>query len=70
MRVYDNRKPIESQDLEVIKGMYSNEGEYVPFFKEVKARGMVEVWLEQIQDTMRETLKKLMKQAYGDIMGG
>lgn len=50
--------------------MYSNEGEYVPFFKEVKARGMVEVWLEQIQDTMRETLKKLMKQAYGDIMGG
>jgi hypothetical protein len=48
VRVYDKTKDPKDIDLEVIKGMYSNEGEYVHFFKEVKARGLVEVWLDQL----------------------
>jgi hypothetical protein len=51
-------------DKETIKGMYSNEGELVPFSKDVKARGLVEVWLDSLQSQMRDTLYKCMKAAY------
>jgi dynein heavy chain len=43
---FDNLVKIQiSDDDETIKGMYSNEKEYVPFSKDVKGRGLVEVWL-------------------------
>jgi dynein heavy chain len=46
---FDNLVKIDVlDDKETIKGMYSNEGELVPFKKEVKARGLVEVWLDQL----------------------
>lgn len=62
---FDNLVKIEVlDDRETVKGMYSNEGEYVPFKKEVKARNLVETWLDQLQQQMRETLYKLMKEAY------
>ena len=65
---FDNLVKIDiKDDPEVIKGMYSNEGEMVPFFKDVKARGLVEVWLEQLQQQMKDTLQKCMKTAYLDI---
>lgn len=43
---FDNLVKIDIVDDIEVKGMYSNEGEMVPFFKDVKARGLVEVWLE------------------------
>lgn len=49
--------------------MYSNEGELVPFKKEVKARGQVETWLESLQTAMRDTLYKCMKEGYQLLTG-
>jgi hypothetical protein len=46
---FDNLVKIDIQDdNETIKGMKSNEGELVPFVKDVKARGLVEVWLDAL----------------------
>jgi dynein heavy chain len=46
---FDNIVRLEIIDNETLKGMYSGEGEYVPFIKEVKARFAVEIWLESLQ---------------------
>jgi dynein heavy chain len=43
---FDNLVKIEIEDGDIVKGMHSNEKEMVPFYKDVRARGMVEVWLE------------------------
>ena len=61
---FDNLVRIEVVDGEAIKGMYSNEKEYVVFHKDVKARPPVEAWLENLQTQMRETLRRYMKEAY------
>jgi len=54
---FDNLVKIDvAEDRETVKGMHSNEGELVPFKREVKARGLVEVWLDQLQNAMRDTL--------------
>lgn len=53
---FDNIVKLEIVDGETIKGMYSGEGEMVPFIKEVKARNAVEQWLEQLQNQMKDTL--------------
>ena len=47
--------------------MYSGEKEKVPFSKKPTARGQVEVWLNSVQDSMRETLQKLLKQGVADF---
>ncbi|RKP21179.1 hypothetical protein ROZALSC1DRAFT_20732 [Rozella allomycis CSF55] len=39
-------------------GMYSEDGEYVPFNENVLIEGAVEVWLGQIENEMKETLRK------------
>jgi dynein heavy chain len=44
----------------VIEGMRSDENEAVPFIKQVKpeeAHGLVEVWLQQVEESMRLSLK-------------
>lgn len=46
---FDNIVKLEIQDGESVKGMISGEKEKVMFKKEVKARGMIETWLEQLQ---------------------
>jgi len=67
---FDNLVKIDiADDRETIKGMYSNEGELVPFKREVKARGLVEVWLDQLQNAMRDTLYKCMKDGYQLLTG-
>jgi hypothetical protein len=43
--------------------MFSNEKEYVPFKQVVKARGMIETWLMQLQDAMKGNLHRLLKTA-------
>jgi dynein heavy chain len=67
---FDNIVKLEIVDGETIKGMYSGEGECVPFIKEVKARNAVEVWLEQLQNQMKDTLQKLMKTALLEYQNG
>ena len=46
--------------------MISVEGEVVPFSKAQRAKGQIEVWLNNVQAAMRESLQKLMKQGLND----
>jgi dynein heavy chain len=46
--------------------MNSNEKEKVPLKKIVKARGQIEIWLDQLQQEMINTLTSLMKQGLQD----
>jgi dynein heavy chain len=60
------RLDIEEDSL-LIKAMNSGEKEKVMFSKKPSARGQVESWLNGVQDAMRETLQKLMKQGVMDF---
>lgn len=62
---FDNIVSVDIQDEE-IKAMNSNEKEKVPLKKIVKARGQVEIWLDQLQCEMINTLTGLMKQGLVD----
>ena len=46
-------------------GMYSREGEYVPFNKPCDCSGPVENWLNSLIDTMRNTLRFILGEAVG-----
>jgi dynein heavy chain len=46
---FDNIVKVDIKDEEIVTAMNSNEKEKVEFKKNVKARGMIEVWLEQLQ---------------------
>ncbi|KAL4487471.1 hypothetical protein ABPG72_006991 [Tetrahymena utriculariae] len=50
-----------------IKGMISPEGETIEFNKFFTAKGEVEKWLLQVQEQMRESLKKAIKKGKQDI---
>jgi dynein heavy chain, axonemal len=65
---FDNiyRLEIEEDSL-AIKSMISGEGEKVPFSRKQPARGQVEVWLTSVQEAMKETLQKYMKQGVADF---
>jgi len=59
---FDNIKKLKvNPDNNDCTHMCSGEGEEIPFFKSPRAKGMVEVWLSTVQDGMKETLYKLMK---------
>lgn len=45
----------------IIQGFQSPEGELIPLFKSVAARGNVEVWLKQLEVEMIDSLRKLIK---------
>jgi dynein heavy chain len=62
---FDNLVKLEFAEVDIL-AMYSNEGERVPFNKALKARGMVELWLESVQGGMKDTLYRLMKQGLSD----
>jgi len=51
-----------------IQGMISNEKEYVKFNKPRMARGNIEKWLNEVQDEMISTLRKLLKDGNKDYM--
>ena len=52
-----------------IEEMVSREGEVIKFLKPVKSSGSVEAWLGKVQEVMRETLAKLVKEANKELMG-
>lgn len=52
-----------------IHGMYSIEGEYVPFTRVVDpiaSKGAVEDWLVQVEDVMIKSVKQAIEQSYHD----
>eukprot|EP00163_Fabomonas_tropica_P002875 TRINITY_DN1232_c0_g1_i1.p1 TRINITY_DN1232_c0_g1~~TRINITY_DN1232_c0_g1_i1.p1 ORF type:complete len:4516 (+),score=1594.38 TRINITY_DN1232_c0_g1_i1:127-13674(+) len=70
-KCFDNIKSLEfsqpGRDGRSVKheawGMYSSDGEYVPFQKVVIAEGPVELWLISVENAMRETLRTLLRNA-------
>jgi len=44
-----------------ITGMVSGEGETVPFPRSIFSKGATEVWLNQLEDMMRETVKTIIR---------
>mmetsp|Transcript_17277 Transcript_17277/g.12262 ORF Transcript_17277/g.12262 Transcript_17277/m.12262 type:complete len:203 (+) Transcript_17277:992-1600(+) len=66
-KCFDNIKKIEfthEADSREIIGMWSSEGEYVPFSEAVFAHGAVEFWLSNIEKMMRKTLYDATKNAF------
>jgi dynein heavy chain len=60
---FDNVVKIDVSETSDITAMLSNEGEKVPFMGKIpKVKGAVEGWLATVQDAMRDTLKRLIKQ--------
>ena len=57
---FDNIVKLNLEDIEII-GMHSNEKEVVDFFKVRMARGNIEKWLNEVQEEMVLTLRRLMK---------
>jgi dynein heavy chain len=58
---FDNIVKLELDDIDIL-GMHSNEKELVKFFKTRFARGNIEKWLNEVQDEMILTLRRLMKE--------
>jgi len=54
----------------LIYGMGSPEGEIVPFLKPITAKGQIEMWLDQMQREMFESMHKLVKTGLQDYMNG
>lgn len=62
---FDNIEKVDIIDEE-IKALNSGEKEKVPLRRIVKARGQIEIWLDQLQVEMIHTLTGLMKQGLQD----
>ncbi|KAK7102408.1 hypothetical protein V1264_020630 [Littorina saxatilis] len=65
-KCFDNIKSLKMNRTNVANrweflGMYSVEGEYVEFSKELTNEGPVEAWLTDVEKTMRWTLKEILK---------
>ncbi|NXE96762.1 DYH17 protein, partial [Menura novaehollandiae] len=55
----------DKKPLKVAQGMFSRDGEYVPFDADCDLSGQVEVWLNRVLERMRSTLRHLIPQALG-----
>ncbi|NXG18699.1 DYH17 protein, partial [Grallaria varia] len=54
---------LDKKPLKVAQGMFSRDGEYVPFDADCDLSGQVEVWLNRVLERMRSTLRQLMPRA-------
>jgi dynein heavy chain len=66
---FDNIVRLELDDIDIL-GMHSNEKEYVQFNKTRFARGNIEKWLNEVQDEMILTLRRLMKEGNKEYEAG
>uniref|UniRef100_A0A8D0L4V2 Dynein axonemal heavy chain 11 n=1 Tax=Sphenodon punctatus TaxID=8508 RepID=A0A8D0L4V2_SPHPU len=62
-KLFDNIADLKFQDSKerpanTMLGMYSKEKEYVPFHAECLCIGQVETWLNSLEETMRETMRR------------
>ncbi|NXJ22597.1 DYH17 protein, partial [Dicrurus megarhynchus] len=55
----------DQKPQKVAQGMFSRDGEYVPFDADCDLSGQVEVWLNRLLERMRSTLRNLIPQALG-----
>uniref|UniRef100_A0A8C3EQ44 Dynein axonemal heavy chain 17 n=1 Tax=Corvus moneduloides TaxID=1196302 RepID=A0A8C3EQ44_CORMO len=55
----------DQKPQKVAHGMFSRDGEYVPFNADCDLSGQVEVWLNRLLERMRSTLRDLIPQALG-----
>ncbi|NXK40473.1 DYH17 protein, partial [Piprites chloris] len=53
----------DKKPLKVAQGMFSRDGEYVPFDTDCDLSGQVEVWLNRLLERMRSTLRQLIPRA-------
>lgn len=63
--LFDNLVRLDIQEVE-IKAMYSRETECVEFVRPQKARGNVEAWLLAVQEEMKATVQRKMKEGLKD----
>ena len=61
MKLFDNCKQLEISSNGLIKGMYSEKGEFLEFNESVKPEGSVEFWMNNLEKEMRKSLKSLTK---------
>lgn len=64
--MFDGVVKIQIVDNNDVTHMKSKEGELVPFAGKVKIKKEVDVWLDELQKMMIQTLKKEMKKAVSD----
>ena len=69
--LFDGIVKLVMNDLEEIKAMRSKEGEIVEMNKPIKTTGnvTVEAWLWRVQEMMKETLLKKLKEGIKDYIG-
>jgi len=66
-KCFDNLFRLEINEHMDVVAMFSSEGERVPFYRPTKAKENVEVWLDGVQNNMRETLFRAMKAGLQDF---
>jgi dynein heavy chain len=62
---------LEFDDEKKIHGMYSVEGEYVPYTRvidPIASKGQVEDWLVQVEEVMLKSVKQVIEQSYQDYL--
>uniref|UniRef100_A0A8C0G3E5 Dynein axonemal heavy chain 11 n=1 Tax=Chelonoidis abingdonii TaxID=106734 RepID=A0A8C0G3E5_CHEAB len=67
-KLFDNIADLQFQDnkeksANIALGMYSKEKEYVPFRAECECIGQVEIWLQQLEETMCKTVHRHIMEA-------
>ena len=67
--LFDGIVRLTMNDLGDVTEMKSKEGEIMPFLKQVKTTGNVEAWLLRVQEMMKETLVKKLKDGNRDYTG-
>uniref|UniRef100_A0A8D3CLD0 Dynein axonemal heavy chain 11 n=1 Tax=Scophthalmus maximus TaxID=52904 RepID=A0A8D3CLD0_SCOMX len=64
LRFKDSDRNTGEEDEEAVAiGMYSREGEYVPFTEPCVCKGQAECWLSALESTMRCTVRKEIQEA-------
>ncbi|RXM27080.1 Dynein heavy chain 11, axonemal [Acipenser ruthenus] len=69
LKLFDNLADLKFKENEVegdkqsATGMYSREGEYVPFSQPCVCEGQAECWLSHLEETMRSTVRKEIMEA-------
>ena len=67
--LFDGIVRLQMDELDAIKSMKSKEGEIVEFVRQVKTSNQVEEWLKRVQNEMKDTILKKLKEGYKDYIG-
>ena len=68
-KCFEGINKLQFDELKKIGGMFSSEGEYVPFITEVDAmaaKGAVEQWLIQVEDQMVASVREVIEIAFNE----